>query len=164
MNRDHSVISETASKFCISDSFVDYDGYSIILLHLYSVGQGHFKGNMSQNEHSIFLPNLLFFIGNLREWHHYSAWDRNLEVTLGISSPSPSKSRSSLSHIGAILYTFDSMHFSPFSAWSLLSRTLSCQDMFRCLLTGTCLGLYHTQFNLLAVYSPTLPTVLFFFF
>ena len=29
MNRDHSVISETASKYCISDSFVDYDGYSI---------------------------------------------------------------------------------------------------------------------------------------
>ena len=28
-NRDHSVISEIASKYCISDSFVDYDGYSI---------------------------------------------------------------------------------------------------------------------------------------
>ena len=28
-NRDHSVIFETASKYCISDSFVDYDGYSI---------------------------------------------------------------------------------------------------------------------------------------
>ena len=29
MNRDHSVIFEIASKYCISDSFVDYDGYSI---------------------------------------------------------------------------------------------------------------------------------------
>ena len=29
MNRDHSVIFETASKYCILDSFVDYDGYSI---------------------------------------------------------------------------------------------------------------------------------------
>ena len=29
MNRDHSVIFETASKYCISDSFVDYDGYSM---------------------------------------------------------------------------------------------------------------------------------------
>ena len=29
MNRDHSVVFETASKCCISDSFVDYDGYSI---------------------------------------------------------------------------------------------------------------------------------------
>ena len=29
MNRDHSVIFETASKYCISDSSVDYDGYSI---------------------------------------------------------------------------------------------------------------------------------------
>ena len=29
MNRDHSVIFEIASKHCISDSFVDHDGYSI---------------------------------------------------------------------------------------------------------------------------------------
>ena len=29
MNRDHSVAFEIASKYCISDSFVDYDGYSI---------------------------------------------------------------------------------------------------------------------------------------
>ena len=28
-NRDHSVIFEIASKYCISDSFVNYDGYSI---------------------------------------------------------------------------------------------------------------------------------------
>ena len=28
-NRDHSVIFETVSKYCISDSFVDHDGYSI---------------------------------------------------------------------------------------------------------------------------------------
>ena len=26
---DHSVIFETASKYCLSDSFVDHDGYSI---------------------------------------------------------------------------------------------------------------------------------------
>ena len=29
MNRDHSVIFKIESKYCISDSFVDYDGYSI---------------------------------------------------------------------------------------------------------------------------------------
>ena len=29
MNRDHSVVFEIASKHCISDSFVDHDGYSI---------------------------------------------------------------------------------------------------------------------------------------
>ena len=29
MNRDHSVVFENASKYCISDSFVDYEGYSI---------------------------------------------------------------------------------------------------------------------------------------
>ena len=28
-NRDHSVIFEIASKYCILDSFVDYNGYSI---------------------------------------------------------------------------------------------------------------------------------------
>ena len=28
-NRDPSVVFEIASKYCISDSFVDYDGYSI---------------------------------------------------------------------------------------------------------------------------------------
>ena len=27
--RDHSVVFETASKYCISGTFVDYDGYSI---------------------------------------------------------------------------------------------------------------------------------------
>ena len=29
MNRGHSVVFEIASKYCILDSFVDYDGYSI---------------------------------------------------------------------------------------------------------------------------------------
>ena len=29
MNRDHSVVFEIASKYCMSDSFVDYYGYSI---------------------------------------------------------------------------------------------------------------------------------------
>ena len=28
-NRDHSVVFEIASKYSISDSFVDHDGYSI---------------------------------------------------------------------------------------------------------------------------------------
>ena len=29
MNRDHSVTFETAPKYCILESFVDYEGYSI---------------------------------------------------------------------------------------------------------------------------------------
>ena len=29
MNRDHSVVFEIASKYCILDSFVDHDSYSI---------------------------------------------------------------------------------------------------------------------------------------
>ena len=28
-NKHHSVVFEIASKYCISDSFVDHDGYSI---------------------------------------------------------------------------------------------------------------------------------------
>ena len=28
-NRDHSVVFEIASKYCITDSFVDHDGHSI---------------------------------------------------------------------------------------------------------------------------------------
>ena len=28
-NRDQSIVFEIASKYCISDSFVDHDGYSI---------------------------------------------------------------------------------------------------------------------------------------
>ena len=29
MNRDHSVVFDIVNKYCILDSFVDYDGYSI---------------------------------------------------------------------------------------------------------------------------------------
>ena len=29
MNKDHSVVYETSSKYCISESFLDHDGYSI---------------------------------------------------------------------------------------------------------------------------------------
>ena len=29
MNTDYSIVFETASKYCILDSFVDYDGYSV---------------------------------------------------------------------------------------------------------------------------------------
>ena len=29
INEDHSVVFEITSKYCILDSFVDYDGYSI---------------------------------------------------------------------------------------------------------------------------------------
>ena len=29
MNRDHSVVFEIVPKYCLSDSLVDYDGYSI---------------------------------------------------------------------------------------------------------------------------------------
>ena len=35
MNRDYSVIFEITSKYLISDSFVDYDGYSFLLRDSY---------------------------------------------------------------------------------------------------------------------------------
>ena len=31
MNRDHSVIFEIVSKYCISDSFIDYEGTAFLL-------------------------------------------------------------------------------------------------------------------------------------
>ena len=37
MNRDHSVVFETASKYCLSDSFVDHD--AIIVNAVYSTCQ-----------------------------------------------------------------------------------------------------------------------------
>ena len=37
MNRDHYVIFEIASRYCISDSFVDYDGYSISSNEFYTM-------------------------------------------------------------------------------------------------------------------------------
>ena len=50
-NRDHSVVFEIASKYCISDSFVDHDGYSIssegllpaIVDIMWSTGEGNGK-------------------------------------------------------------------------------------------------------------------------
>ena len=33
MNRVHSVVFEIASEYCISDSFVDYKGYSIFFFY-----------------------------------------------------------------------------------------------------------------------------------
>ena len=37
-DRDHSVVFEIASKYCISDSLVDYDGYSIFSKEFLSTG------------------------------------------------------------------------------------------------------------------------------
>ena len=34
-NRDHSLVFEIASKYCISDSFVDYDAYLFLLRDSY---------------------------------------------------------------------------------------------------------------------------------
>ena len=52
INRDHSAVFEIASKYCISDSSVDYDGYSIFS-----------KG---------FLPTVVE--GDDRGWDSWMAW------------------------------------------------------------------------------------------
>ena len=54
-NRDHSVAFETVSKYCISDSFVDYDGYSIFSngflpgasMRNSTHGKGHEEGGLA---------------------------------------------------------------------------------------------------------------------
>ena len=43
-NRDHSVVFEIASKYCILDSFVDHDGYSISSEGLKAGGEGDDRG------------------------------------------------------------------------------------------------------------------------
>ena len=46
MNRDHSVVFEIASKYCISDSFVDDDGYSISSKGI-PARSGRYNGHLS---------------------------------------------------------------------------------------------------------------------
>ena len=68
MNRDHSAVFEIASKYCILDSFVNYDGYSISS-----------KG---------FLPtvvDILLSELNLPILVHFSLISRMLTFTLAIS-------------------------------------------------------------------------------
>ena len=46
-NRDHSVISEIASKYCILDSFVDHDGYMIMMAIVISVVTDNYRNRKS---------------------------------------------------------------------------------------------------------------------
>ena len=51
-NRDHSVIFEIASRYCILDSFVDDDGYSISSKEEEIISTAHssrYNGHLSQN-------------------------------------------------------------------------------------------------------------------
>ena len=43
MNRDHPVIFEIASNYCILDSFVDYDGYFTKLVEVMEFQWSYFK-------------------------------------------------------------------------------------------------------------------------
>ena len=45
MNRDHSVIFEIASKYCILDSFVDYEGYFIFFKGI--LAHSRYNGHLS---------------------------------------------------------------------------------------------------------------------
>ena len=54
-HRDHSVVFEIASKYCISDSFADHDGYSIS-------SEGFLPTVVDV---MVFYPNLPFTLGRL---------------------------------------------------------------------------------------------------
>ena len=43
MNKDHSVVYEIASKYCISDSFVDYDSYSLKIVEVMEFQRSYFQ-------------------------------------------------------------------------------------------------------------------------
>ena len=45
-NRDHSFIFEIASKYCISDSFIDYKGYSISSKEFFAYGS-RYNGHLN---------------------------------------------------------------------------------------------------------------------
>ena len=67
MNRDHSVIFEIASKYCISDSFVDHDGHSISsegsVAQLYPNLLGRMVCNLPDSSlHGILLARILEWI------------------------------------------------------------------------------------------------------
>ena len=72
MNRDHSVIFEIASKYCISDSFVEYEGYL------------QFKGLKSLLQHNPLKASVLqhsaFFIFQLS--HSYMTTGKTIFLTI----------------------------------------------------------------------------------
>ena len=65
-NSDHSVIFETASKYCISDSFVDHDGYSIssegFLPTVVDVHISYFDSNPPLNTNFHHVPMTFLFL------------------------------------------------------------------------------------------------------
>ena len=80
MNKEHSVIFELASKYCISDSFVDYEGYSIssslvaqMVKHLPTMrepGSGRSPGEGNGN------PLQYSCLENPMDGEGYSPWGR----------------------------------------------------------------------------------------
>ena len=67
LNRDHSVVFDIASKYCILDSFVDHDGHSIqqyVNCELPDV-QAHFrKGRGTRDQ----IANICWIIEKAREF------------------------------------------------------------------------------------------------
>ena len=62
MNRDHSVVFEISSKYCISDSFVDHDGYSISKLFIIIISEFYKTFNTNTFEVDITVLVILKFI------------------------------------------------------------------------------------------------------
>ena len=63
-NKDHSVIFEIAPKYCISDSFFDYDGYSIssqgFLPTVVDIGSSELNSPIPVH-FSLLIPRMLMF-------------------------------------------------------------------------------------------------------
>ena len=78
MSRDHSVIFEIVSKYCISDSFVDYDGYSIS-------SRGFLPTVVDITVIWTGRPGVLWFMGSQRVGHD---WGTELNWT-ELNSPIP---------------------------------------------------------------------------
>ena len=57
MNRDHSVVYEIASKYCILDSFVDHDGYSHLNAEFHRIARRDKKAFFSVSDWGIDLDN-----------------------------------------------------------------------------------------------------------
>ena len=92
MNIDHSVIFEIASKYCILDSFVDYDGYSIsskgFLPTLIDIMVIWVKFTHSTNQIAETLKNVQFSSVNSLScvWLFVTPWTAAHQISLSITN------------------------------------------------------------------------------
>ena len=85
MNRDHSVIFDIASRYCISGSFVDYDGYSISS-----------KGLLPTGVDTVVIRYREWMLCEKEETERIRDGQRKPESIVPVLSPSGEKNRHSL--------------------------------------------------------------------